>query len=52
MDLSAVNVTQRLLSHGSVGNNFFMAHTEFRDLDRPPPWALMQGLAERLHMLG
>ena len=52
MDLDAVEVTQRLLTRGSVSNNFYMAHTEFRDLDCPPPWALLRALSNRLHVLG
>ena len=52
MDVSAVEITQRLLSRGSVRNNFYMAHTEFLDLDSPPPWGVIQGLGDRLHVLG
>ena len=52
MDPKSVEVTQQLLTRHSVANNFFMAHTEFRDLASPPPWRLFEDLGERLHLLG
>ena len=52
MDLDAEMLTQRLLQYGSVRNNFFLANSEYPVLDETPPWDLLQGLGQRLHVLG
>ncbi|GAX80131.1 hypothetical protein CEUSTIGMA_g7569.t1 [Chlamydomonas eustigma] len=52
MDPEAADTTQRLLSRSSVRNYFYMAHTEFRDLDRPPPLELLRSLGRRHCVLG
>jgi hypothetical protein len=52
MDPEAADTTQRLLSRHSVRNYFYMAHTEFHDLDRPPPWEVLRSLGSRHYVLG
>ncbi len=52
MDKEAVVVTARLITRASVRNNFYLAKTEFRELNNPPPLELLRNLGKRLHVLG
>lgn len=52
MDKDAEELTEALLTYGSVRNNFYMAHTEYKLLHQPPPWHVLRHLGQRLHITG
>ena len=52
MEASAVEATRQLVTRNCVRNFFFLAKTEFKDLDAPPPCQLLRNLGSRLHVFG